>query len=505
MTLRRRGLDGVVVVVVVRDVAVVRPAQKPASSEIARDAPHRALENRSDLACRQVRQRVEDHRLAVLLIHAVEKQNVEVGIEAQIRACTLQHHDCAALASRNPRPLHALRVAELPLADGTYSYALLGVVEEHSVAGTTSLLYEVDAEGDVRARVTVTGGRLHVDFDPRKTPPPGQPATTAFGPGASVSARLAELWRQVHDEDEAFLLAMKRGMRASSPVDALPAKHTAALHAIIDPAARGETAGLGWEAAAMADLASFPRKAPSDDDRATVKRLFAVVPPADVLWDYFPNAIFRAVEIDGPASAYGEAFVRDHADDKTVGLLLLVRLRGSHDDAEKRSLYALLKTSRFAGTLAQAQADELDPDRVLMAGKPFPAFAFKTIPESGAATSVTPKTFAGKPYIVDVWATWCAPCIASLPHLREIHAKYGAKLGVLGVSLDDKAETIVAFRKTHPMPWPTVQTTEEILKTMTGMKAVGLPTTVLVDAHGVIVATGHSLEQLDRMIAKLLP
>ena len=90
VALRRRRLNVVVVVGdVVGDVAVVRPAQKPAPCEIASDAAHRALENSPDLACRQVRERVKDDLLALLLIDPVEKENVQVWIEPQIRACTL--------------------------------------------------------------------------------------------------------------------------------------------------------------------------------------------------------------------------------------------------------------------------------------------------------------------------------------------------------------------------------------------------------------------------------
>jgi len=106
VALCRRRLT-VVVVVVVGDVAFARPADKPSPCKVASDAAHRAVENSPDLACRQVRERVKDHRVALLSRDPVEKENVQVRSEAQIRACTMQSDDSAALAPRHPRLLHA--------------------------------------------------------------------------------------------------------------------------------------------------------------------------------------------------------------------------------------------------------------------------------------------------------------------------------------------------------------------------------------------------------------
>ena len=52
---------------------------------------------------------------------------------------------------------------------------------------------------------------------------------------------------------------------------------------------------------------------------------------------------------------------------------------------------------------------------------------------------------AGKVYIVEFWATWCPPCVASMPHLSELQEKYAAK-GVQVISItDEPLETVTAF------------------------------------------------------------
>ena len=47
---------------------------------------------------------------------------------------------------------------------------------------------------------------------------------------------------------------------------------------------------------------------------------------------------------------------------------------------------------------------------------------------------------AGKPYVIEFWATWCGPCRTSIPHLNELYNKYKGKgLSIIGVSDEVKA------------------------------------------------------------------
>jgi thiol-disulfide isomerase/thioredoxin len=59
-----------------------------------------------------------------------------------------------------------------------------------------------------------------------------------------------------------------------------------------------------------------------------------------------------------------------------------------------------------------------------------------------------PGDFAGRPLLVNVWASWCGPCIAEMPELQRFAAAQGTRgVQVLGIALDDEANVREFLRK----------------------------------------------------------
>lgn len=57
--------------------------------------------------------------------------------------------------------------------------------------------------------------------------------------------------------------------------------------------------------------------------------------------------------------------------------------------------------------------------------------------------AVTLANFRGKPLLVNLWATWCAPCVAEMPTLDALAAKSGERMTVIAVAQDLKGAEVV--------------------------------------------------------------
>jgi thiol-disulfide isomerase/thioredoxin len=114
------------------------------------------------------------------------------------------------------------------------------------------------------------------------------------------------------------------------------------------------------------------------------------------------------------------------------------------------------------------------------AGSVAPGTAFKD-PQGDRTTLAD---FRGKPLLLNLWATWCAPCIAEMPTLDALAAREGGKLTVLTVSQDliDNGK-VAAFFDQHKLATIEPYVDDEA-QLSTDLKVQTLPTTILYDANG---------------------
>ena len=100
------------------------------------------------------------------------------------------------------------------------------------------------------------------------------------------------------------------------------------------------------------------------------------------------------------------------------------------------------------------------------------------------------ESFRGKPMIVNFWARWCAPCRVEIPELIRIHDRYVNKgLLVIGIGLEDKAESVRDFMKAYEMKYRVLLARDKGIELMQalGNGKAGLPFTVVVNRKGEIV------------------
>jgi cytochrome c biogenesis protein CcmG/thiol:disulfide interchange protein DsbE len=111
----------------------------------------------------------------------------------------------------------------------------------------------------------------------------------------------------------------------------------------------------------------------------------------------------------------------------------------------------------------------------------------------------------GRPAFVVFWASWCPPCHREAPAIAAYARRAGARAAVVGVDYDDP-ETAHArdFVRQYGWSFPSLLDPDGVVGARYGL--VGLPTTVLLDAEGHIVATltgEQSQRTLDRALSSL--
>lgn len=105
--------------------------------------------------------------------------------------------------------------------------------------------------------------------------------------------------------------------------------------------------------------------------------------------------------------------------------------------------------------------------------------------------------------VIDFWASWCAPCRASFPHLKEMSKCYGEKVKFLSISIDQKEEDWKEAMEEEKMPWPQFLCPTALKKELPALYDLrGVPTFFLIDPQGRIVFSGHDTDNLGAQLEK---
>jgi thiol-disulfide isomerase/thioredoxin len=112
-------------------------------------------------------------------------------------------------------------------------------------------------------------------------------------------------------------------------------------------------------------------------------------------------------------------------------------------------------------------------------GAPAPATAFND--PDGNETSLA--AFAGKPTLVNLWASWCAPCVKELPTLDRLSKAEGGKLNVVAINQDNgPPASVVAFLQANRIV--NLDPYQDSKMALSGALAPVLPTSILYDSQG---------------------
>jgi thiol-disulfide isomerase/thioredoxin len=148
-------------------------------------------------------------------------------------------------------------------------------------------------------------------------------------------------------------------------------------------------------------------------------------------------------------------------------------------------------------------AANLDLLRPMRHGDVAPEVSLPRIEAAGTDGAVlTLAGLRGNVVVLDFWATWCNPCLVSLPRLDALQAKYGDRLVVVGVNLDD---AVAARRMWDDKHWGMTLVRDQGAADRYGVGAI--PHQVVIDRAGVVRevlrGAGHH-DELDELIASLV-
>ena len=139
-------------------------------------------------------------------------------------------------------------------------------------------------------------------------------------------------------------------------------------------------------------------------------------------------------------------------------------------------------TTFLAVVLAPACAvsEGAGPPRIDEPARPYSAATL-------AGDTVSLESLQGQVVLLNLWATWCAPCRSETPYLQSLSEEYGPEgLEIVGISMDtgDAADQVAMFVEEYGVTYTILHDPK-----MLGMEiyqVLGLPATFLIDREGVL-------------------
>ncbi|MEO1730073.1 MAG: DsbE family thiol:disulfide interchange protein [Pseudomonadota bacterium] len=117
-----------------------------------------------------------------------------------------------------------------------------------------------------------------------------------------------------------------------------------------------------------------------------------------------------------------------------------------------------------------------------MIGKPLPEFELRAATDSRPGVSIA-HFRDGKPKLLNVWASWCLPCIAEAPQLEELKEN---GVEIIGIAIRDRPEDVAAFLGRYGNPYTRIGADDRSAIQLE-LGSSGVPETFVIDGQGNIL------------------
>ncbi len=197
-------------------------------------------------------------------------------------------------------------------------------------------------------------------------------------------------------------------------------------------------------------------------------------------------------------------YADDFPDDLTRASEILDHLSPVQTRTYKRYISTLKKNLVRKAEAAERRQNALEAE-VSLVGQHYIDMEYPNVDDIPVRLSAVVDNPENRYVILDFWATWCMPCVQSIPALKEVYAKYHDKgLEIYSISLDSKAKDWKSYVEKKEMTWINVLA-HGGAKVYEDYGIEFIPKVFLIDCRTGVILVHEGHPDLNAILAELLP